>query len=51
MSHALREMIEEDLVIKTGKGYDLGNLGNIQKSTQEWMGRTLDASRITETSS
>jgi len=44
-------MIEENLVIKTGESYDLSNLGNIPKSTQEWMGRTLDASRITETSS
>ena len=41
VSHTLKELIEEDLVIKKGKGYRLSNLGIIQKNLTRWMGKTL----------
>jgi predicted transcriptional regulator len=41
VSHTLKELIEEDLVIKKGKGYRLSNLGIIQKNLTKWMGKTL----------
>ncbi|MDD4776191.1 MAG: ArsR family transcriptional regulator [Syntrophomonas sp.] len=41
VSHALKALMEEDLVIKNGKSYRLSNVGIIQKNTLEWMGKTL----------
>ena len=41
VSHTLKELMEEDLVTKKGKGYLLSNVGIIQKNTQELMGKTL----------
>ena len=41
ISHTLKELMEEDLVIKKGKGYLLSNIGTIQKNTVAWMGKTL----------
>ncbi len=41
VSHALKELMEEDLVTKKGKGYRLSNVGLIQKNTVAWMERTL----------
>jgi len=41
VSHTLKELIEEDLVIKNGKGYQLSNVGIIQKNLTRWMGKTL----------
>ena len=41
VSHTLKELIEEDLVIKKGKGYRLSNVGIIQKNLTKWMGKTL----------
>ena len=41
VSHALKRMMEDELVIKKGRGYCLSNVGIIQRSTQEWMGKTL----------
>ena len=41
VSHTLKELMEDDLVVKKGKSYSLSNVGIIQKNTQELMGRTL----------
>jgi len=41
VSHALKALMEEDLVIKKGKSYRLSCVGIIQKNTLEWMGKTL----------
>ena len=41
MSHALKTLMEEDLVQKKGKSYRLSNLGLIEKNTLDWMERTL----------
>ena len=41
VSHALKKLHLEDLVIKKGKSYRLSNVGSIQKNTLEWMGKTL----------
>ena len=41
VSHALKELHVEDLVIKKGKSCRLSNVGSIQKNTLEWMGKTL----------
>jgi len=41
ISHTLKELIEEDLVIKNGKAYRLSNLGVIQKNISKLIGKTL----------
>jgi DNA-binding transcriptional ArsR family regulator len=41
VSHTLKELMEEDLVIKKGKSYLLSNVGIIQNNVQKWMGKTL----------
>ncbi len=41
VSHTLKELMEEGMVVKKGKSYSLSNVGIIQKNTQEWMGKTL----------
>jgi len=41
VSHTLKELMEEDLVTKKGKGYRLSNLGFIQKNTMDCLGKTL----------
>jgi predicted transcriptional regulator len=50
VSHALKELMEEDLVIKKGKSCSLSNLGFIQKNTLDWMGKPLRCLKITKTS-
>ena len=41
VSHTLKELMEESLVVKKGKSYSLSNVGIIERNTMEWMGRTL----------
>lgn len=41
VSHTLKELMEEGLVVKKGKSYSLSNVGIIERNTMEWMGRTL----------
>jgi predicted transcriptional regulator len=41
VSHTLKELMEEDLVIKKGKSYLLSNVGIIEKNAQELMAKTL----------
>lgn len=41
VSHILKDLIDEDLVIKKGKGYLLSNVGIIQRNTKLWMRKTL----------
>ena len=41
VSHILKELMEEDLVTKKGKGYRLSNVGLIQRNVQDRMAKTL----------
>ena len=41
VSHTLKELMEEDLVTKKGKGYRLSNIGIIQRNIHNLMGKSL----------
>ena len=41
VSHTLKELMEEDLVTKKGKGYRLSNVGIIQRNIHNLMGKSL----------
>ena len=41
VSHTLKELMEQDLVVKKGKSYSLSNVGIIQRSIQNWMEKSL----------